>query len=184
MAFNAANFRTQFYNSKWHRPAANNTFEVVFESVPKVLQGKLTAAEEKVFFGLRFRIQTADLPTRQFETQERRYAGPQRVMPFGLIYSTQQLELIEDESLTVRSIFDKWQSAVFNEENSYTIPYYDDVVTNFTLRVFNQQGALAKEFRFFEAYPISVQPSQMSWANNDSNIIVPVELAYREWRLT
>ena len=80
-------------------------------------------------------------------------------MPFGLIYSTQQLEIIEDESLAVRSIFDKWQSAVFNEENSYTVAYYDDVITNFTLRIFDQAGEMVKEVRFFEAFPVAVQPS-------------------------
>ena len=105
-------------------------------------------------------------------------------MPFGLIYSTQQLEIIEDESLTVRSIFDKWQSAVFNEENSYTVAYYDDVITNFTLRIFDQAGEMVKEVRFFEAFPVAVQPSQVSWANSNSNLIIPIELAYREWRLT
>jgi len=181
MGFNASEFRSRF--TKWSRPAAANKFEVILERIPDVLEGKLTPKEIETFNNLRYRIQTADIPARSFETQERRHNGPQRIMPFGLIYTTQQIEIIEDEDGTIKKIFDKWHSAVFNQETSYKVAYYDDVVSDMFLRIFNSKGEVTSEIKFLEAYPVSVAPAQLAWNNNDSVLVIPVEFVYREWRV-
>lgn len=181
MGFNASQFRSRF--NTWSRPASANKFEVIIERIPTVLEGKLTPKEIEVFNNIRYRIQTADIPARSFETQERRINGPQRLMPFGLIYTTEQVEIIEDEDGTIKKIFDKWHSAVFNQINSYKVAYYDDVVSDMFVRTFNSAGVATSEIKFLEAYPVSVAPAQLSWQNNDSILVIPVEFVYREWRI-
>lgn len=175
MAFNASQFRASFEGAN---PAPSNTYEAFFNGIPIVMQGKPEAAG---FRDVIFRTEALDLPARQVETQERRYSGPQRLVPYGLLYATQQVQFLEDSKYSIRTMIDEWQDSIFNGRE-YSVRYYDEIICpEFVVRMYDKLGQVVRTYRFKEVYPISVNPSQMAWSDRNSYVRVPVELAYHEF---
>jgi hypothetical protein len=112
----------------------NITFPTAFDTIPVVLQddvisffgssrvGKIlnTATQEvkERLLGpgpstnVRFRVHAADLPQRQLEVQPRFTNGPQRTIPFGAIYATTVIDVIESDQYDMRRFFDEWMGII------------------------------------------------------------------------
>lgn len=177
MAFNAEEFRKKVFGA---RPLSPAFFEVEFPVVPECLRSFVNAST--LMKDLTFKVHRTDIPTRQFETMERRHNGPQRVMPYGLIYASHQIEVIEDELMNVRALFDTWMNECFNENNLYKVKYYDELIApEMNIKVFNASGEVIAIYKLKEVYPINVGVTQVSWDSRDQFMTIPVELSYREF---
>lgn len=177
MAFNAEEFRKRVFDK---RPLSPAFFEVEIPVVPNCLKDYVNA--NSLFRDLSFKIHRTDIPTRQFETMERRHNGPQRVIPYGLIYASHQMEIIEDELSNTRAIFDTWMWSCFNELDLYKVKYYDDIIApEVNIKVYNSSGEVIAIYRLKEVYPINVGVSQLAWDSRDQFMTIPVEFSYREF---
>lgn len=184
MAFNAQNFRASF-----EKPAQSNYFELTISRSPSfiseiesksALRNPNTPLVNEMLSKIAFRCRATELPSKQLETIERRYHGPQRLVPYGSIFSTLNLEFIEDDKYSVRNFFDTWQDFAFGGDK-YRPAYYDQIIADMTLTVFNASGVAVREYVFKDAYPISVNPSQMTWDTNNNILFVPIEITYFEF---
>lgn len=180
MPFNASTFRASWGSS---RPLSANSFDVKIPQLPNVLLRNMTSTQLQFWDSLQFRITSGDLPARQFEIVDRRLTGPARMMPMGLIYQTLTVEVLEDDWNRVREIFDLWQDAIYNEQNSYRVAYYDDMIaTDMILTTYDKEGDPSRIYRFKEVFPLAINPSQMNWNSENQSVVIPIEFAYREWK--
>ena len=218
MAFNVNELRYASFNPLLRPVASPAYFEAYFDTIPKVMMedtisigifgksdiGKAlntvasTAAQEikeRILgpgpsMNVRFRVQAADLPQRQLETQPRFTNGPQRMIPFGIIYATTVIDVIESDQYDMRKYFDEWMSrmsgltsdgSATEAKDRYKMAYYDDCVATFIIVAYAANGLPQAKWTLKEAYPIAVNATQMNWANVNQYVTIPVELAYHEW---
>lgn len=120
------------------------------------------------------------MPSRQLETVERRYSGPQRLIPYGHIYSTLNVEMIETSNGDARRIFDAWQESA-NGGDTFRPKYYDDIITDLKLDVFDKSGKVVRTYIMKDCFPISVNPSQLAWDNENSYLVIPIEISLWRW---
>lgn len=198
MPFNAVEFRRSFDKLE---PAKSNSFHVTFSGAPRVVTNQGNTPEASLLVwdsfirNVPFRAATTDLPGRNLELYETKYAGPNINVPFSPIYQPLTIEFIEDSYLNVRAVFDRWLDfqlrgekvgaklgGQFDQLNS--LVYYDDfIVDNIVIDVFNKKNSLISRFTFYECYPVAIAPSNVSWENNNSILRIPVEFAYRYYEI-
>jgi len=200
--FDATKFRANLLNAN---PASSAYFELAFLGLPPCFEGEkhnrpdLVTRREHVmsargirpqkwednFADFRFRAMATDLPARQLETQERRYNGPSRLIPYGLLYSNLNVELIEGKNLRMREFLDAWMDFIYGGEKGmdyYPRPlYYDDIICNMELRVYDKSGNIVRTYILQDCFPVTVAPSHLSWANDNQFIVVPVEFAFHDF---
>lgn len=191
-AFNAKDFRSHL--AKGGGAAQDNLFEVVI--VPPLVARVATSGS--MLWGqdasqvLTFRAHITDMPARNLESIDRRYAGPMRNVPVGHTYTTLQIQFIEGADRKTRDTLDKWQSSIMDSQDGWSVPYYNEVVAEYIeLRLFNRNAGNsgkgnpaakpAAVYRFYEAYPITIGASQLSWNSKNQIISVPVEMAFHRW---
>lgn len=212
MAFNVNEFR--YANLiPFNKPIASPAyFEAYFTTIPTVLAQDVVSLFGKSKLGkiansfaqelvdrvtgpsaatnVRFRVQSADLPQRQLEVQPRFTNGPQRMVPFGTIYATTHIEVIESDQYDMRNYFDTWMDAITSQSfgsekvsnvNKYRMQFYNDIVAEFVIVAFAANGLPQFRWTLKEAYPVAVNASQMNWGAVDQYVTIPVEIAYHEW---
>lgn len=200
MAFNTLKLRESLALSN---PASPAYFELRFVKMPNIfLKGKddsEPAVNQYVrnrggrvqkwgdnFQDFKMRCSETDLPARQLMTQERRYSGPQRLIPYGAIYSTLNVNLIEGKNLRMRELFDTWQDCIFGtsgirDYQVYRPRYYDDIIGDLMLDIYDKSGNVVRSYLITDVFPVSVNPSQLSWSGDSQVMTVPVEFAYHEF---
>ena len=196
MTFNAKKFRESFDKLQ---PAKSNNFEVTFSNAPRAIIGNTTEGSlevwDKFIRNVPFRAATTDLPGRNLEIYETKYAGPNINLPFTPVYQPLNIEFIEDSEMNIRAVFDRWLDfqrrgekvdaklgGQYNELNS--LVYYDDfIVDTVFLDVINPTNKFITRFTFFECYPVAIAPTNVSWENNNSVMRIPVEFAYRYYEV-
>lgn len=133
-------------------------------------------------FNFTFRCMSSDLPARLLETQERIYTGPSRLIPYGMIYGNLNVMLVEGQNLQMREFFEAWQDYCFTGGELHNRPlYYDDIVANIQLFVFNKSGERVRGYLFQDCFPISINPTQLGWAEENQMMVIPIEFAYHQW---
>lgn len=139
------------------------------------------------FADFRFRCMATDLPSRQIETQERRYSGPQRLIPYGIIYNNLNVELIEGKNLRMREIIDVWMDMIYGASfelggsDMPTPAYYDDIIGEMLLKVYAKSGEVVRSYKFRDVFPVTVAPSQLSWSGDNQILTIPVEFSYYDF---
>lgn len=211
MAFNIDEFRRQMVTPFMKPVASPAYFEAYFTVLPRCMvppAGKKTLgvdlralAKEKVmkvnpFTNVRFRVQTADLPQRQFEVAPRMTFGPKRDVVSGFMYSTTMIEVIENDQYDMRDFFDTWMDKIQHagfisaekqgetgnrKQSKYFLEFYDNYISEFTIVAFAANGLPQRKWVLKECYPVTVNASNMSWSNTNAYVIASVELTYREW---
>ncbi len=174
MAFNAQEFRSRLVQA-----ASPNLFEMSIPTVPNLL---LDSGFE-ILQDLRMRTYQTELPSAQLETVERITNGPERKVPYGVEFSTLSLYIIEDEKYKVRKFFDLWYSKIFSMEDSYVIPYYDDIIIpEMYLITYDKQGEKQNQYTFYDAFPIVLGPSRLGWDVQNEILVIPISFSYREFK--
>lgn len=209
MAFNIDDLRRQVM-SPFMKPVANPAyFEAFFTQLPRCMTPEpkgpklfgvdvVGLATEKIlgpspFTNVQFRVQTADLPQRQFEVMSRQTHGPKRDIAIGHMYATSSIEVIENDQYDMRNFFDTWMdkiqhagftdSETLKKQSRFYLEFYDNYISEFTIIAFASNGLPQRKWILKECYPISVNASNMSWSSQNTYTVVPVELTFREWEV-
>ena len=194
MAFNSTQFRHEALNPLQRPTTSPAYYEVYFNAPPRCmltpqnngLIADLLELGSNIIFGdsdsIRFRVKGIDLPQRQLETQPRFTNGPQRLVPYGLVYSTMNLEIIESDRYKIRRFFELWHDKIYNVGSAYKVNFYDELVADkLTIVSYTASGLPVRVWEMKEAFPIAINSSQMSWDSIDQYLIINVEMAFHEW---
>jgi hypothetical protein len=88
-----------------------------------------------------------------------------------------------DEKADVYKTFREWGNKVVDLDGNskfgakYMEPGGGGYVVDFTLVVYNRMKEIAKQVVFIEAFPINIEPVQMSWGQHDE--IAKISVSYR-----
>lgn len=202
MPFNTEDFRANGNRKGLEpfNPASPAYFELSMQMVPRIFQDhvglsvtresiktnrNIYASNDNLLVSsarIKIRCMGSDLPARLLETQERIYTGPSRLIPYGMIYGNLNVQMIEDDKLSMREFFEAWQDFCFTGGELHNRPlYYDDIVTDLYLDIYNKSGENIRTYRFYDCFPISINPTQLGWAEENQMLIVPIEFAYHQW---
>ncbi len=126
-----------------------------------------------IFQDLEFLCETSELPGRTLQTADVRYYGPVNKFPFQSVYADLNLTFICRSEMHEKDLFDSWMQLI-NPVSNYDFRYKDDY--SVTIEVFhfaeiasetNPQAAKPTYQVYFEnAYPISVSPISLTWADD------------------
>ncbi len=152
--------------------------------------------------GMRFRIESVNMPGRQMQTLDQNYYGPVRRIPFRSSQQPVSLSVILSKDMREREIFMKWQDYFLGHYrsnlNRSNIPgmfdgkYYHDGVGTIEIIQYSYSNSFgefelayqANEYEIqnvitlVEAYPVNVNDIQMSWAD-EGYAKLQVEINYR-----
>lgn len=187
MAFDATKFKTAFKSESNSSIASPAYFEAYFETLPQCLSNSVLKAStfkrvDEAFKGLRFRAQSADLPARQMVSVQRAFNGPHKLVPYSTIYSSSIIEFIETDDFKVRQLFDAWQDVIEGNQRNFVSEYYDNLISTFVVIAYNKKGKAVGKWTFYDAFPVSVNPSQLNWNQQNSFVIIPIEMSYFRWK--
>ena len=124
----------------------------------------------------------AQLPGRNFATNEYTTHGPIRKQPYSTIYDDIVLSFYCKEDMGVKTLFQEWQSFIQDNSASNEFSYFDDYVTDMIVEQFDASGKSIYSVRLIDAYPVMVAPLDLNWASQNSFHNLQVTMAFRYWR--
>jgi hypothetical protein len=185
MAFNIAEFNARVGQSGI---ASTSNFVAFISSGPKNTNILNQVGMED---GMRFRIESVNMPGRNMATLDQSYNGPVRQIPYRAVYTPVTFTVIMSRDMREREVFMRWQDYFLNHYRTNTTrgnydgmfytKYYDDGVGSMRIIQFAlDQGGfkVATEVELIEAFPISVNDIQMSWGDEGYGRL-QVEMRYR-----
>jgi hypothetical protein len=144
--------------------------------------------------GMRFRIESLNMPGRTLTTLDQNYHGPTRSIPYRFTQQPVTMTIILSKDMREREVFMRWQDFfVGNARNninqqSITSPfdtrYYEDGIGTIKILQYSyteggdNEFELQTEILLNEAYPISVNDIGMSWGD-EGYAKLQVEIRYR-----
>ena len=185
MPFNAKNFR-----EKLGTIAKPSMFDLHFINPPSAI---FIEEDKKVFGEIPFRAYSSQLPGINLDTVERRYHGPQRMIPVGYFFQQLNMSIIETADYGMRRIFDHWVTKIAPDKNGYFLNYYDEIIASeLLLKVYKKSPNIGsnptdvkpvRTYKLEEVYPITISPIVLDWGYRDTFSAVNIELAYRKWSI-
>jgi len=141
MPFNIADFNSEIAKTGI---AATSHFEAVITRGP----GGRSLAPYGLDQGMRFRIESVNLPGRTLTTLDQQYHGPVRAMPYRFTHQPVTFTVILSRDMREREVFMKWQDFFVGHHrtnyNSAVVPgmfdskYYDDGIGEIEIWQYSQ----------------------------------------------
>jgi hypothetical protein len=145
--------------------------------------------------GMRFRIESLNMPGRTLTTLDQNYHGPVRSMPYRFTQQPVTLTIILSKDMREREVFMRWQDFfVGNSRNNinqqaitspFDTRYYQDGIGIIQINQYSYSNRrsyneyeLQTEITLNEAYPSSINDINMSWGD-DGYARLQVEIRYR-----
>lgn len=127
---------------------------------------------------LTMRCDMAELPGYSFLTSDTRSMGPIYRTPNQISYPDLNLSFIMSADFAEKYFFDYWASSIKDSSNLYS--YYGDIITDIDLVMVSVTNTPVYGAQFTECWPISVNPMQVSWQDQDY-LRLGVTFAYKHW---
>jgi hypothetical protein len=122
------------------------------------------------------------LPGRGFSTAEKYHHGPIRKVPYAELYEDAQLTFYETSSMEEKHYFDEWQSLISGaNKDGYFIGWYQDIIGTVSIMTINKKGVAMTETTLYEAYPVSIGDTKLSYEETDTISVFSVTFAYHHW---
>lgn len=149
--------------------------------------------------GMRFRIESVNLPGRTLVTLDQNYNGPVRALPYRFNVQPVSMTIILSKDMREREAFMKWQDFFIGHYRTgdgtgfagfFDTRYYDEGIGRIQILQYsyplgdasgNTAGAeyeLQTIVTLHEAFPISVNDIQMAWTD-EGYAKLQVEIRYR-----
>ncbi len=138
---------------------------------------------------LTFVCDSAELPGRGFVATEARYYGPGQQFPNNTVYNPLNLSFVCRTKSVERQIFDDWMD-VINPTTSFNFNYPQQYYSDVEVIQFAEYGKISGQqqfvpepvyyFKLRKAYPITVQPQPVTWADEDV-LRLQVQFQYKYW---
>ena len=123
----------------------------------------------------------ASLPQRSLETYEYRQNSAPFRLPYSASYGPSSFSFYADGNFDTRDFFDVWQSAVVNLQTN-TLNFPEEYVSDVTIHMLDRAGNRTYGVKLFEAWPIDIGETSLSYADMDTAAIITVSLEYKYWQ--
>jgi hypothetical protein len=100
-------------------------------------------------------------------------------MPYAGITDDLTLTFILTQDMFVKKLFDAWQAKVINPD--YSVNYKDTYVSDIIVQQLNKDNFPIYTVKFKNAYPVTVDPIELSSDSSDTMSTMGVTLAYDDW---
>jgi len=141
--FNIGSFISEIGKSGVAHPTR---YSIQFESSPSGLIKFSRSEQEK----MNLRLTKTSFPQVSIGSKELNLAGLGREMPYGRVYEGDiDMEFLDDKNLSIRSIFERWQGQVIDEE-TLKVGYYNNYTCNLIINLESMKGVNAGRTRVGE----------------------------------
>lgn len=126
--------------------------------------------------------ESAVLPKLDIRTERLKIYGPSEPRPIDIDYGeTMSISFYLDNKMNLRDFFERWINLVVNK-SSFNVNYQREYVSNeITITKLDNKDDVVRTYTFKEAFPISIQASNLSYSSVDQFDKIEVTFAYRTW---
>jgi len=157
--------------------AYTNRFEV--EIFPP--SGINTGLSPLLSKSLTLRCNSVSIPGRSLTTQNYRFYGPQRQMPYEPLYSGDlALSYVLSSDLRERVFFENWLDGICNPQN-YKFSFYAEYTTTMQIRMLDKTDTVVYTAVVEEVYPKQVGEIMMGYEKDNEMATQDITLAYRKY---
>lgn len=121
------------------------------------------------------------IPGQSIGTFEHSITGPKRKIPNEEIYDDLSITFYNNHYLDEISAFERWIKLVGGKD-SYRMAYYNDIVADINIVIYDLKEKAHAEVKFTEAYPIGISELELSYAGEAPNDIT-VNFAYHTFEI-
>lgn len=132
---------------------------------------------------LTFRISRAQLPQKVINAYNVSYYGPGSRFPSEIDNGSITIDVMCSGSYWEHVFFTGWQTSIihydkYKNETSFDVAYFDDIVSEAELNIYNDDGEKAYTVFFEKIWPEVVGGDNFDWSRKDSIVSFPVTLHY------
>lgn len=150
-------------------------FEVLVFA-PNALFGTIAPSQD-----LKFQCETAEIPGYNINTVDGRIYGAPYAVAATPVYSDISLTFICAGDLWEKRFFDDWMQFILPKgDYDYLAEYRDNYVADIQVKSLLETGEVSREFRLIGAFPTSVAPISLNWADDSVNRL-SVTFKYTRW---
>lgn len=165
--------------------------------VPTGARINAIASRNPAYRELMYLCEAAEYPGRGFMNVDLRYYGPSFKLPYQSTYEDINLTFICRNEGYERQFFDDWMREI-NPNNSFDFNYRDEyacyieifqladyseiapAVPSYGVELYPEPAKATYKFTLLDAYPILVNPQQITWAD-DQFLRLGVSFTYHWW---
>ena len=129
---------------------------------------------------INIKCHTAAFPERNLETYEYRQNSAPFRLPYSSSYTPVNFAFMADAHFDTRDFFEVWQSAVINIGTN-TLNFPDEYVSDVSIMAHTRDGRNSYGVKLYEAWPVNVGETALSYSDNDTLASISVGLEYRYW---
>jgi len=129
-----------------------NRFEVIISS------SKITI-ERSVLFN----CHRCDVPGHNIGSFDHAVIGPSRKIPNEEIYDDLATSFYNNHHLDELKVINRWMKMV-GGNSSFRMAYYNDIVSDMQINIYDLKEKLTSKVKIFEAYPIGISELELSYA--------------------
>ena len=200
MPFNIATFKTSISGNGY---LPTNKFQV-FITPPNILQNSavnnLGTPEliSNIARDLTYRIDQVKVPGITFLNADNAVygIGPTQKQPITAQYGETSFSVLSDGYGNIWQFWHNWMRAVFeftgtssarvgpaNKVPTYTSNYKHDYATTMQIIIYDMFGNTIQRINLFEAFPIAMRETPMSWSDNGNLLKLNINLSYSEFNI-
>lgn len=133
---------------------------------PSKYQVQITGPNGSMDRDLLVMCSKAVIPGRGFSTVDKYHHGPIRKVPYQEIYDQAVFSFYETQDMKEKKFFDEWQAKMggAGDFTSYFIGWYEDIIGTVTVMTLDKRGKVTSETTLYEAYPVSIGETTLSYA--------------------
>lgn len=160
-------------------------YSVIFESTPTGSIKLSRSEQEKV----NVRLLSTTFPQVTIGSKALNLAGLDREMPYGRLYEGDiSMEFLDDKNLSIRSIFERWQGQIIDEE-TLRVGYYNNYTCNMRIILDKNtsdeaklEGGAAYSITVYDVWPKTIEAIELGAEKGDELIKTKIGLSFRMWK--
>lgn len=170
--------------------ATPNRYWVAFSLPPGVAESNVNSgvawmaqnpnAFTKSVGDIGFMCAQMSFPARSFQTVESRHIGTPFRIPYTSQYTDVSFTFHCSADLRERKYFEIWQQMIVNVPMN-SMNFYSEYVSQVHLMQLDKEGNVTYQNTLIEAYPISLDDVNYSYASKDEVTTCSVSMSYRHW---
>lgn len=124
---------------------------------------------------------TCTLPSRELQSFELKQYGTPHAMPFTASYMPISFGFYSDTTLSARTFFETWQSAITNIGTN-TFNFYNEYTSDIRIYILDSEGNETYYVDVYECWPTSLMQADYSYSSNDTIQTFMVAMRYKYWQ--
>lgn len=144
--------------------------------IPLALTGT-TGADSR---NLSFRCETADLPSRNLMTMDKKIgSAPIEKFPYHTSYGESTMTFIVSDDMREKIFFDSWLD-IINPTTDYNFQYKSNYATDITINQYNVNNQLTYSVVLRDAFPLAINQLDLEWSS-ESYHKLEIQFVYTNW---